>query len=336
MKPQVLLTAKELPQVAPEERTVLTKLEKLALSMAASSFAERTARISEEIEQTLISAIPDDVYKQIHVFPWEKHDGTHLRMSLLVQHLRSADTGSANFRYLTAEVYRLLLHNILLEAYEGKIVHSSVVTRVNEPHPQKSIQQVPKVDLDNTAIAVFMRAGLYPSLVVGKEIELLTGKVPEYTLFRIRRNGHGAREDLEYVLDYEHNAQVLDGKEVFVPEPMLATAGSLLAVRSCLARKEIKPGKLSFLGLIGAFEGAVLAARHAPELELHLAWMDPLLNDSGYILPGLGDAGDLLNGDTEDIDDLLKSYGKEFCRVHERQIEAVYKAMKQEAPGSLF
>lgn len=73
-------------------------------------------------------------------------------------------------------------------------------------------------------------------------------------------------------------------------DPMLATGGSAVATVDVLKRWGVS--KIKFVGLIGAPEGIGLLHQHHPEVPIHLAAIDERLNERGYILPGLGDAGD--------------------------------------------
>ena len=73
-------------------------------------------------------------------------------------------------------------------------------------------------------------------------------------------------------------------------DPMLATGGSATATVDVLKRWGVK--KIKFVGLIGAPEGIAQMGRIHPEVPIHLAAIDERLNEKGYILPGLGDAGD--------------------------------------------
>jgi uracil phosphoribosyltransferase len=73
-------------------------------------------------------------------------------------------------------------------------------------------------------------------------------------------------------------------------DPMLATGGSAVATVDLLKRWGVR--KIKFVGIIGAPEGIQLMTEHHPEVPIHLAAVDERLNDRGYILPGLGDAGD--------------------------------------------
>jgi uracil phosphoribosyltransferase len=71
---------------------------------------------------------------------------------------------------------------------------------------------------------------------------------------------------------------------------MLATGGSAVATVDVLKRWGVR--KIKFVGIIGAPEGIALMSKHHPEVPIHLAAVDKMLNQRGYILPGLGDAGD--------------------------------------------
>ncbi len=75
-----------------------------------------------------------------------------------------------------------------------------------------------------------------------------------------------------------------------VLDPMLATGGSAVATVDILKKWGVK--KIKFVGIIGAPEGIALMQQNHPEVPIHLAAIDEKLNERGYILPGLGDAGD--------------------------------------------
>jgi uracil phosphoribosyltransferase len=77
---------------------------------------------------------------------------------------------------------------------------------------------------------------------------------------------------------------------VFVLDPMLATGGSAVATIDIL--KKWGANKIKFVGLIAAPEGIENLQKHHPDVPIHVATIDERLNENGYILPGLGDAGD--------------------------------------------
>ncbi len=76
----------------------------------------------------------------------------------------------------------------------------------------------------------------------------------------------------------------------FILDPMLATGGSATACADLLKQWGVR--KIKFVGIIGAPEGIELLHLHHPDIPIHLAAVDERLNEKGYIVPGLGDAGD--------------------------------------------
>ncbi len=83
-------------------------------------------------------------------------------------------------------------------------------------------------------------------------------------------------------------------KVCLVLDPMLATGGSAVATVDVLKRWGV--ARIKFVGMLGAPEGIALMQEKHPEVPIHLAKIDECLNDIGYIVPGLGDAGDRLFG----------------------------------------
>ena len=83
-------------------------------------------------------------------------------------------------------------------------------------------------------------------------------------------------------------------REVFVVDPMLATGGSSTAAIRMLKEKGVK--KIRFLCIIAAHEGVRRMQEEHPDVELYIGALDERLNDHGYIVPGLGDAGDSIFG----------------------------------------
>ena len=83
-------------------------------------------------------------------------------------------------------------------------------------------------------------------------------------------------------------------RDIFVVDPMLATGGSAIAAIKLLHKRGIK--KIRFLCLIAAPEGLNKLHETFPEVDIYVGALDECLNDKGYILPGLGDAGDRIFG----------------------------------------
>ena len=83
-------------------------------------------------------------------------------------------------------------------------------------------------------------------------------------------------------------------REVFVVDPMLATGGSSSAAITLLKEKGVR--KIHFLCIIAAPEGVEKILKDHPDVDIYIAALDEKLNEHGYIVPGLGDAGDRIFG----------------------------------------
>lgn len=102
-------------------------------------------------------------------------------------------------------------------------------------------------------------------------------------------------KDFEIKVEYFASPS-LEGKTLILADPMLATGQSLVAVYEAIL-KFGTPKKIHVVSVIGAKEGIDFIQNHFPEhTDLWIADIDPILNDKGYIVPGLGDAGDLSFG----------------------------------------
>ncbi|MDN3641342.1 uracil phosphoribosyltransferase [Lutimonas halocynthiae] len=106
---------------------------------------------------------------------------------------------------------------------------------------------------------------------------------------------HTTAEDFEIKVEYLASPS-LDGKTLILVDPMLATGSSLVAVQKALKKMgEVK--QIHLISVIAAQEGIDYVSEHFPEnSHLWVATVDPELNSKGYIVPGLGDAGDLAFG----------------------------------------
>ncbi len=103
-------------------------------------------------------------------------------------------------------------------------------------------------------------------------------------------------EDFEIIVEYFASPPI-EGKTVVLVDPMLATGRSLVSVYAAL-KKYGNPKKMHILSVIGSLDGVDYIKNHFPEdTELWIADIDHKLNDKGYIIPGLGDAGDLAFGE---------------------------------------
>lgn len=101
-------------------------------------------------------------------------------------------------------------------------------------------------------------------------------------------------ETLEPVKYYYKMPKDISKREVLILDPMLATGGSASDTIKCLKEDGVK--KIKFLSILAAPEGIERLNKEFPDVELYTAAIDEKLNEHGYILPGLGDAGDRIFG----------------------------------------
>ncbi len=109
------------------------------------------------------------------------------------------------------------------------------------------------------------------------------------------RHHTGTKDEFEILVEYL-SAPSLENKTLLLADPMLATGQSFVSVYESL-KKLGTPAEVHILAVIGARPGIALLEKHfPPETHLWIAAIDDTLNDKGYIVPGLGDAGDLAYG----------------------------------------
>lgn len=184
--------------------------------------------------------------------------------------LRDVNTDSKNFRELVREIATLLVY----EATADLLIH---------PKPVETPLTLTKgVGLEeNIGLVPILRAGL--GMVEGVWNLMPSAEVWHIGLYRDERT----LKPVEYYnkLPIEPTVSVC-----LILDPMLATGGSAVATVDVLKRWGVR--KIKFVGILAAPEGIALMQTHHPEVDIYLAAVDQRLNDRGYILPGLGDAGD--------------------------------------------
>ncbi|MFM8275148.1 MAG: uracil phosphoribosyltransferase [Gemmata sp.] len=192
----------------------------------------------------------------------------------LVQHklarLRAADTRPPEFRALVAAISRGLLFELTRELRLAPV-------RVQTPLTGATCQQI----ADRVGFVPVLRAGLGMA-------EAMLEELPEAAVWHLGLyRDHATLKPVTY---YNKLPPKPDMDLGIVLDPMLATGGSAIAALDIL--KKAGTPRLVFAGLIAAPEGvAALRAAH-PDVPLYLAALDAHLNEVGYIVPGLGDAGD--------------------------------------------
>jgi len=197
----------------------------------------------------------------------------------LVRHklglLRRADTSTSKFRDLTREITNLLTY----EAFRNLEMERITVEGWAGP------VEVEKLSGKKVAVVPILRAG----------IGMLQGVLDLIPAARVNVVGLYRNEDtLEPVRYYRKLSQDLAQRLAVILDPMLATGNSLIATIDML--KEAGCSDIRAICLVAAPEGVRNLERSHPHVEIFAASLDERLNDRGYILPGLGDAGDRLFG----------------------------------------
>ena len=171
---------------------------------------------------------------------------------------------------------------IKLECYEATRHLELEDIEIETPICKTTVQEIKGKKL---AVVPILRAGL--GMVDGMLTMIPAAKVGHIGLYR-------DPETLEPVEYYCKLPADSDEREIFVVDPMLATGGSALAAVDLLKKHGCK--KLHFLCIIAAPEGVKAFTEAHPDVDLYIGALDDHLNDHGYIVPGLGDAGDRIFG----------------------------------------
>lgn len=197
----------------------------------------------------------------------------------LIQHkltiLRDRRTGTRDFKQLVSEIAMLMAYDVTkdlpLEPLE-----------IETPlEPMRGAQVAGK----KLTLVPILRAGL--GMVEGISQLIPSARVGHIGLYR----DHESLRPMDYYFKIpggEHD------RTFFVLDPMLATGGS--AVAAATALKKAGARQIRFLCLVAAPEGVRRMLADHPDVSIYAAALDRQLNDKGYILPGLGDAGDRLFG----------------------------------------
>ncbi len=207
------------------------------------------------------------------------YSNVHILDHPLIRHkvaiIRDKNTTTKQFREVIEEIATLM-------AYEAfKDVPTQQITVET---PLESVEQT-VVKENSIAIVPILRAGL----------GMVNGIL---TLFPAAKVGHiGMYRNEETLEPQEYYCKLpssIDKKVVMLVDPMLATGGSACDAITQLKKRGCK--KIKFLAIIGAPEGVEKVAEKHPDVEIYVSTLDRCLNENGYILPGLGDAGDRIFG----------------------------------------
>lgn len=208
-------------------------------------------------------------YKNVVIF-----DHPLIRHKIAI--LRDEKTSMKEFRELIEEITTLMTYESLKEGVPT--VEKEVKT------PLETCKQ--QVIKDNSiAIVPILRAGL--GMVNGIHVLFPSARVGHIGMYR----DESTLEPQEY---YCKLPEGIEDKLVLLCDPMLATGGSACDAIALLKKRGCK--NIKFMAIIGAPEGVSKVAEAHPDVNVYVSTLDRCLNENGYILPGLGDAGDRLFG----------------------------------------
>lgn len=189
--------------------------------------------------------------------------------------LRDKKTGTKEFREIIGELSMILCYEAMKDA---SLEDKKIETPICEMNGKK-------LDEDKYAFIPILRAGT--GMLDGLIKVMPNAKIGHIGMYR-------NEETLKPVKYYYKTPKDLSKREVIVLDPMLATGGSGIDAITML--KEDGAKKLKFLCIIAAPEGIKKMQEVHPDVDIYCAAIDEKLNDIGYIVPGLGDAGDRIFG----------------------------------------
>ena len=189
--------------------------------------------------------------------------------------LRDEKTCTKEFRELINELSMLVCYEAMRDI---KLVKGTVKTPI-------TVTDSYLIDDDSYVFVPILRAGL--SMVEGVVRLIPNAKIGHIGLYR-------NEETLKPVRYYYKMPTNIKNKKVVLLDPMLATGGSAVDSISMLKEEGVKD--ICFLCIIAAPEGIEKIKRMHPDVEIYVANLDEHLNENGYIVPGLGDAGDRIFG----------------------------------------
>ena len=197
----------------------------------------------------------------------------------LIQHkigiIRKKDTSSKEFREMISEIAMLM-------CYEATRELPLTDVEIETPICKTTVKEL---EGKKMAVVPILRAGL--GMVEGMLAMIPAAKIGHIGLYR----------DPETLAPVEYYCKLpsdIASREVFVTDPMLATGGSAIAAIDQLKKRGMK--NLRFMCLVAAPEGVEKLNAAHPDVPIYTVVLDDHLNEHGYIVPGLGDAGDRIFG----------------------------------------
>lgn len=298
---------------------------------------DRVISLFQEMGEFMKTIVAEE--ENLKVYSFDTHQTKHGEASRIIAKLRDERTGHEEFVYYIQRAFELMFNLVYGDEAGKNKNHLVIKTPVTNPVQNYAIHKIPDVDdaINNTVMCVMLRGALLPSMIMSKEIQEYssTGHVTPFALFKIKRDDSKNESDMEYLLDLDKsyfNLDELQGKDLIFADPMNATGGSMVTVINYLLDSGVKPSSIKFINVVSSLKGALQILRALDNITCYTLWMDPILNDKAYILPGLGDAGDRLNGvDQEDYPrnmiQLIADYGTNISALYRSQVRKIEKTI---------
>ena len=189
--------------------------------------------------------------------------------------IRNKETGTKEFREIVGEIATFLCYEAMSDATLEEVEIETPICKT----------KAKKLNEDKYAFVPILRAGT--GMLDGLLRTIPNAKIGHVGLYR-------NEETLEPVRYYYKMPSDIASREVIVLDPMLATGGSAVDTITMLKEDGVK--KIKFLCIISAPEGIKKLEEVHPDVQVYTAAIDEKLNEVGYIVPGLGDAGDRIFG----------------------------------------
>lgn len=197
----------------------------------------------------------------------------------LVQHklsnMRRKETGTRDFRELVSEIATFLCYEAMRDLPIEQVPIETPIAHMDAP----------MIGGKKLAFVPILRAGM--GMLDGALSLVPVAKVGHIGLYRDEET----LEPHEYYCKLPHD---IEDRDVFVLDPMLATGGS--SVDAITMVKKRHPKSITFVCIVAAPEGLRYLTEKHPDVPVYCAAIDEKLNENGYIVPGLGDAGDRIYG----------------------------------------
>jgi len=301
-----------------------------------STIAQEEKKVTSDFNE--MGQLMQEICKEnnrLKVYSFETEETAHAEASRVIAKLRDYRTDHQEFVYYTQRAYEMLFRLAYTENHSDNKNYLVVKTPVTAPVQNYAVHKIPDIDykIEDTVMCVMLRGALLPSMIMSKEIEEYSshGYVSPFALFKIKRDETKQEKNMEYILDLKNSffdLESLNGKDLVFADPMLATGGSIVTVVKYLEKQGVKPHSIKFFNVISALKGSLRVVRALENCTCYTLWMDPVMNTSAYIMPGLGDAGDRLNGvDTAEhprnIIQLIADYGANISGLYRSQLREI-------------